>query len=307
MTTSAQLHVGFLAQLLEAQLFVASGVPGVYGRGQVFEDVRTRFDALVTRAGAPDAPEEIHFPPILPRHLLEQSGYLKSFPHLLGSIFSFGGTAADALELNDRASRHQDWSDLQQMTDLVLVPAACYPVYPALAARGPLPLRGLVVDAGASYVFRNEPSSDPARLQMFHQREIVRLGDEQDVIGWRETWMERGVSLLRGLGLEARLDVASDAFFGRAGRMLAASQREQKLKFEVLVPIASVEPTAVTSFNYHQEHFGTAFGLALHDGGIAQTACLGFGLERVTLALFRKHGFDTARWPDATQAALWPT
>ena len=67
------------------------------------------------------------------------------------------------------------------MSDLVLVPAACYPVYPAIAARGPLPPGGVTVDAGGSYVFRSEPSGDPARLQMFHQREIVRIGEPEAV------------------------------------------------------------------------------------------------------------------------------
>ncbi len=67
------------------------------------------------------------------------------------------------------------------MTDLVLTPAACYPVYPAIAARGPLPPGGVTVDAGGAYVFRHEPSGDPARLQMFHQREIVRIGEPETV------------------------------------------------------------------------------------------------------------------------------
>ncbi len=67
------------------------------------------------------------------------------------------------------------------MTDLVLTPAACYPVYPAIAARGRLPAGGVTIDAGGSYVFRHEPSRDPARMQMFHQREIVRIGEPEAV------------------------------------------------------------------------------------------------------------------------------
>ena len=44
--------------------------------------------------------------------------------------------------------------------------------------------------------------------------------------------------------------------------MLAASQRDQKLKFELLVPITSQEkPTACLSFNYHQDHFGSLWGI----------------------------------------------
>jgi hypothetical protein len=36
------------------------------------------------------------------------------------------------------------------------------------------------------------------------------------------------------------VDVANDPFFGRAGRIMASSQRDQGLKFELLVPIESV-------------------------------------------------------------------
>ena len=43
--------------------------------------------------------------------------------------------------------------------------------------------------------------------------------------------------------------------------MLRASQLQQELKFEIQVQIAGDEPTAVASFNYHQEHFAETFGI----------------------------------------------
>jgi seryl-tRNA synthetase len=309
-TTAAQAPAGtaeqqaLLAELLERRLLIETGVAGVYGRGGDFERVREGVAALVTRVGADEQPEQLRFPPVLPRHDLETVGYLKSFPHLAGSIFAFEGTEAEASEQFERACRHEDWSEFQSMSELVLTPAACYPVYPAIAKRGPLPPAGVTVDAGGSYVFRHEPSRDPARLQMFHQREIVRIGEPTVVQQWRERWRDRAVELLGGLGLAVELDVASDPFFGRNGRMLASSQREQQLKFEVLTQIAGAEPTAIASFNYHQEHFSSAYGIELADGGVAHTACLGFGLERVTLALFRNHGFALESWPDEVRREL---
>jgi len=156
-------------------------------------------------------------------------------------------------------------------------------------------------------VFRHEPSQDPARMQMFHQRELVRIGEPEQVESWRDGWRERALELLRALGLQVVFDLASDPFFGRSGRMLAVSQREQQLKFEVLTPIAGPEPTAVASFNYHQDHFASAYGIELAGGGGAHTACLGFGLERITIALLRTHGFDTGAWPDEVRRALWGT
>lgn len=299
-------HQAFLQELIREGHLLPSGEPGLYGRGVVFEEIRNRIDALVTRAGAQDHAETPRFPPVMPKRTLEAAGYLKSFPNLCGSVFSFSGTGAAALELAEVASRNEDWSEYLSATSLVLVPAACYPAYPAIARRGPLPEPGATLDLGGCYVFRHEPSSDPARMQVFHQRELVRIGTAADVLAWRETWMTRAGQILESIGLSPTLAVASDPFFGRGARLLANSQREQRLKFEMLVSIASAEPTAVVSFNFHQEHFGSAFGIRLHDGTTASSACVGFGLERITLALFRAHGTDRRGWPADLRGQLWP-
>jgi seryl-tRNA synthetase len=86
--------------------------------------------------------------------------------------------------------------------------------------------------------------------------------------------------------------------------MMARSQRQQELKFEILVVIAGEEPTAIASFNYHQDHFASVHGITMQDGSTAHTACLGFGLERVTLALLAVHGLDLDAWPGQVRADL---
>jgi seryl-tRNA synthetase len=295
----------FMRDLAAAGHLIESGVPGVYGRGDGFERVRLGFDAKVTAASEEESPEHMTFPPLLPRRQIEEVGYLKSFPHLACTVFAFDGDEEQAAAQEHRAEAHEDWSEYQAMTDLVLKPAACYPVYPAVAARGALAPGGVMVDAGGSYVFRHEPSGDPARLQAFHQREIVRIGEPETVIEWRNRWRDRSLELLRSVGLDAEPDVASDPFFGRSGRLLARSQRAQELKFEVLVPIAGDEKTAVASFNYHQDHFSSVYGIEMDaEDATAHTACLGFGLERITLALLRRHGLDLDVWPVAVREEL---
>jgi seryl-tRNA synthetase len=298
-------QIAFRDELLAAGLILASEVPGLYGRSAIFEDVRARLDALVTTLTADQSAEPLRFPPLLPRRQMEASGYLGSFPHLAGAIFAFEGDEDDARVQAERAATHANWSEFQKMSDLVLAPAACYPVYPAIARRGPLAPGGVVIDTGAAWVFRHEPAEDPARLQMFRMRELVRIGAPDEVLAWRDDARERGVALLHGLGLAVQADRASDPFFGRGGRMLAANQRSSDLKYELLAPIAGPEHTAVVSINYHQDHFGHAHGLVLADGSPAHTGCIGFGEERIVLALFSAHGLDPARWPAKVREQLW--
>jgi seryl-tRNA synthetase len=293
------------ADLFAHGLLIDSGVPGVVGQGAEFVDVLERVDALLTRRAASDRPERMSFPPVMPRQLFGPSGYLRSFPHLAGTVWSFQGSEADALEQADRADRNEDWGARQRMTDVALVPAACHPVYPALASRGPLPAEGVTIDAGAALVFRHEPSADPARLQAFRQRELVRVGTAAAVSAWRDEWRSRGMEVLVDLGLDVMTEEANDPFFGRSGRLLAANQRAQALKFEILARITEPSRTAVASFNYHLDHFAGQHGVTLAGGEPAHTACLGFGLERIVVALLATHGLAPARWPAPVRAMLW--
>jgi seryl-tRNA synthetase len=293
----------FQSDLVKHGLIIPVGVPGAFGRNAVFEDVLARFDELISRIARDDGAEKMLFPPILDRAVFEKSEFLDSFPQLAGSVFSFSGSDAQHKELIERVHERKPWNDLQTMTGVVLIPAACYPVYPSFT--GTLPDDGRLVDM-QNWVFRHEPSPEPTRMQAFRVREFVRVGTPDVVIDWRNMWLERGVKLLTDLGLSARSEAAADPFFGRGGRMLAASQREQKLKFEVVVPVISEEkPTAVCSFNYHQDHFGRIFEIRTKDGEVAQSACLGFGLERVVMALFKAHGFVPKDWPTKVRQQLW--
>jgi len=300
--SAAQLT--YLEELVDAGLLTRTGVHGVYARGPAFERVRLAFDGLVTRTADQESPEPLFFPPLLPREQLETNGYLGSFPHLAGTVFAFEGDEQAAAEQFELATRHEDWSAHQRMTEVVRAPAACYPLYPAVAERGPLPKGGLTLDTGDAYVFRREPSSDPSRMQIFHMREIVRVADRDTVIEWRSGWRSRTDELLRSLGLELQQDVASDPFFGRSGRLLAAQQREQELKWELLAPVSGEKPTAIASSNYHQDHFGHTYDIRTDSGELAHTGCMAFGEERVTLALFSAHGLDTRSWPREAREKL---
>ena len=290
--------------LVDAGLIVPVGVQGAFGRNHVFESVLDGFNAAITRLAKDDHAEYFVFPPVIDRKVLEKTDYMDSFPHLAGTVHSFFGKELDARKLSERIHAGEPWGDAMGITGVTLNPAACYPVYPSFT--GTVPAQGRLVTM-LNWVYRHEPSAEPTRMQSFRVREFVRAGRPSEVVAWRDQWLARGLETLLALGLPARAEVASDPFFGRAGKMLQDGQKEQRLKFEVLIPvISSEEPTAVCSFNYHQEHFGEVFGIRDADGAVAHTACLGFGLERCVMALFRQHGFIVEEWPKAVRDRLWP-
>ncbi|MDE2486227.1 MAG: amino acid--[acyl-carrier-protein] ligase [Alphaproteobacteria bacterium] len=293
-----------LDQMIAAGHLVPTGVDGIYGRSGVFEDVIARFEALVTEVGRDDGAEVLRFPPAVTRSQLETSGYMKSFPQLAGTVHAFCGGDHDHAFLLEKIDRGEDWTKDQVATDVALTPAACYPLYPMLAAQGPLPAGGRLFDV-QSYCFRHEPSTDPCRMQLFRMREYVRAGTPEQVQDFRAMWIERAKSLIAKLELPFDVVPANDPFFGRAGKMMKLSQREQGLKLEMVIPVANTQPTACLSFNYHQDHFGSTWGVRLADGAPAHTGCVGFGLERLALALFKRHGLDPQGWPSGVRGLLW--
>lgn len=284
---------GLRHDLFDAGHLFATGIDGVVGRGAVFEDVLTRLNAVISRWGPKNGAETVHFPPVMNRAHLERNGYLKSFPQLACALHGFACDAQGHITAEDHP------------TDLMMVPSACYPIYPMVAARGPLPDGGALFNIH-SWCFRREPSTDASRLQSFRMHEYVRLGTASDVLGFRETWIREAGKLFDSLYLPFRLDAASDAFFGRGGRLMANDQRERNLKVELLVPITSdTELTACGSFNYAEDHFTEAWQIAMHDGSKAFSGCIGIGMERTVLALFRHHGLDPQRWPASARAILY--
>ena len=292
-----------LAGLKEA-LFLETGVDGVYARTGLYESVVEALAALISRYRPKEA-EVLRFPPVMSRAQLERHGYLKSFPNLLGAVSCLCG---DERHIRGVVTRYvedgEPWTDALSPADLVLAPAACYPVYPLAAARGPVPAAGLTFDVAAD-CFRREPSTDIDRFQSFRMREYVRIGTPEQIQSFRQEWIERATGMADRLGLNYRVDLASDPFFGRGGALAAASQIEQALKFELLVPVRSAEePTACMSFNYHQDHFGLTWDLNTADGSPAHTGCVAFGMDRLAVAMFATHGTDVDAWPAGVREAL---
>jgi seryl-tRNA synthetase len=284
-------------------MFRSMSIDGVYARTGPYEAVITGLADLITRQREP-ATEILRFPPVMSRAHIERHGYLKSFPNLLGCVCGLHGSEQDIRAAANSYYEGKEWTESLAPNDLVLTPAACYPVYPIVASRGYVPNDGLLFDVAAD-CFRREPSKDIDRLQSFRMREYVCIGNARQIVSFRERWMVKAKAIADQLRVPYTVEQASDPFFGRTGQMMAISQFEQCLKFELLVPVRSAEePTACMSFNYHLDHFGTTWGLSDEAGNVCHTGCVAFGMDRLAVALFAVHGFKTNAWPDSVRGLL---
>jgi seryl-tRNA synthetase len=135
----------------------------------------------------------------------------------LGCVCGLQGEESEIHKAVGRSKDGQDWSDALRATDLVLTPAACYPLYPLAASRGAVPTAGLRFDV-ESYCFRSEASFEIDRLRAFRMREYVCMGAPEAVIDFRARWLDRAKDVADRLGLPYRIAPASDPFFGRAPR-----------------------------------------------------------------------------------------
>jgi seryl-tRNA synthetase len=295
---------GFRDELVAAGVLLPLGADGLYGRSADFESVVDGLLGVLAGATAGMGTTRVRFPPVMPRSVFEHTDYLKSFPDLTGSVHTFTGGDRDHARLLAAAEAGEDWSTHLTPADAMLCPAICHPLYPTQT--GELPPGGRLFDV-LGWAFRHEPSVDPGRMQSFRMQEYVFLGTPDEAQAHRDGWIDRGLGILGALGLDVRAEVANDPFFGRLGKMLANNQVDEELKFEVVATVGSSErPTAIMSANCHRDHFTSPFDIEGPGGTEAHSACVGFGIERVTLALFRRHGFDVTRWPADVRAQLWP-
>ncbi|WP_433651517.1 hypothetical protein ACQP2C_02650 [Micromonospora zamorensis] len=238
--------------------------------------------AALAALGSDDV-QQLRTPPVIARDIIEKVGYHRSFPHLLGRVYARTDTGLPA------------------ESDVVLLPAGCYCVYPLFAGVRLAVATELSIEATC---FRQEAEAEVGRLRSFRMREFVRLDTAEHCLSWRDDRLSAAREWLTGLGLETESTVASDPFFGSGNRMMRALQRERELKIELLAEVGPGQVQAIGSGNYHNDQFGRLFAIAGPDGGVAHTACLAFGYERLTLALLHRHGANPHRWPERIRKDL---
>ncbi len=300
MSSDVQLHAIDEQSLIDHGWLTKWNAPGVAGFTGQWESVIDGIQAMITATESVAPIDTLNFPPVIARSVIDTTEYADSFPHLLGTIKTLD--ESEAAQYLHEVGKGTPEDELREVSDVVLVPATCYSLYPLVAEHGSVP-------AGTTYsvmgnCFRAEASTELGRFRSFRMREFVYFGDLDATTAWRDRRADVAVEMFARLGMTAEKELATDPFFRPLQRVMAPSQMEQQLKYELVVPITEDRRIAIASANLHKDHLCHRFEIHGEDGEVATSTCAAFGLERVVLALIAHHGLALDGWPDAVTAEL---
>lgn len=285
---------------LEARGELARFGAGRFALGPLLTRLVSALDREMEGMAAAMAAPPYQFPSLIAAEVLDRCRYLTNFPasltlvsHLredLGTLQEFARTVA----WDGRALRYPGTAAAP--ADTLLSPSVCFHWYHWLHDSVLTAPRSITAK-GKCFRYESSNLSGLERLWDFTMREIVFVGPPDFVLDRRQASIAHAVRLLDALGLRYTVATATDPFFVDSYAVQAAFQQGFELKFELLCPLPYAgRNLAVGSVNYHQDFFGRSFAITASDAP-AHTGCIGFGLERLALAVAAQHGPDPVAWP----------
>lgn len=280
---------------------LAAGLTGLRGPTlKLFRFFEQEFQALAMQFDA----EDNHYPAMIPREILEKVGYLDNFPQHVTFCCHF----PDSLPiLESVASQGSSNGNLLQPglishikePNTVLSPAVCLACYPQQ--------RDIILEPDQiltltmqNRVFRYEGNRfrPLARGWDYTVRDIVFFGGYEALCQLRQQVMDLAMQLCKKLDLSATIEVAHDPFFLQNNRDKALYQRMGEVKYELLLHIPDKsEALAAASFNLHRDFYTSVYNTRQADGQLAESACMGFGIDRWVYGFLSQKGINPADWP----------
>lgn len=241
-------------------------------------------------------------PNIVSAETLNKTGYLKNFPQHVHLLCHLPEDSSRIRQARDQWAKLDDDGRLdhnlaENSSSEVLSPTVCCHVFQAIEGiniEEDAPL--LVTSMNSCYRHEGRSTQGLHRLSEFHMRELVAIGQKQQVSVLRDKYIKLLEQIMISLCLDGIIDNASDPFFFDSVAHKRFFQKNFQLKQEMQVKIDSEQQfSAAGSVNYHQDYFGNCFNIT-SSHQTAWSTCVGFGIDRICYALFSQHGLNPSRW-----------
>lgn len=256
------------------------------------------------------AAEEQHYPVMVPTKLLHDVGYFGNFPQHVTLCSHFPDSLPVLETVSGAAQTSKDvptacFGDHSAAPGHVLTPAVCLPCYSQHRDIDLAPGEVKVLTM-QNHVFRYEANRfrPLSRGWDFSVRDIVFFGSHADLVRLRSEVMEKVMAFCAELDVDVTLELANDPFFLDTGRDKIVYQRMGEVKYELLFNIPHREdPLAVSSFNLHRDFYTSVYNTR-QGGAVADSACMGFGLERWLYGFVTQKGLDPDGWPEKVRQGI---
>lgn len=275
--------------------------PGLFiWREPVSTMLRFLDDMVLARFAKPFGAFEEIYPNCIPVDGLGKANHFSSFPEHLHFLAHLPNDLEVLDTFAENARGVTEWKDVElpgtTRARLVNNPSTCYHCYSARRGSSIEENTALTV-VTKCHRFEAANHKEYGRLLEFSMREVVFLGDPDYVRACRAETLERVERLAKDWTLYGELVASNDPFFTNDYKAKSAQQHRlaMKMEYRMLIPGAA-KHLAMMSSNLHGPTFSKAFGITM-GGRLINTGCLGFGLERLALAILAQHGEDPAAWP----------
>lgn len=284
--------------------FVAAHVvelgPGQYALRGAAAHLRTTLDARLRTLAIAAGAEPWHLPSVeSTADLLRMTGYFTSHPQHVTWGFHlpphFDELHRFAREARDQSLAAPAPSQVQP-TGFILEPFVCHNVYRALRGARLDPAGQVITALGNCYRYEGHRFAPLERQWEFSMREAVLLGPSAQVEASRTRLIELTQALVGELDVDATLEVATDPFFAAEATSLRTFQAMRSTKLELRLAIGGEARVAAASFNLHGTCFTRPMDIRVGDT-LADTACVGWGLERWMAAVVARWGGRVDDWP----------
>lgn len=294
--TDYTLHPNVTEALLERGDISQTGNGKFVYKGQVAKVFRGLDDLFRAWAGEQSAAEEF-FPISVKTETLKRAGYFKTFAQHAFFV--------SPLELSMPALESAQTGDVRphlQSPDWVLSPTVCHHCFESLSDAAHKSHQTITALNQCSR-YEVHDTGGLKRLRHYWMREIIFLrSTPEETQSALDDVLKLTTDLLRSWGISFKVKSASDPFFLDSGTGKRMFQTALLMKRELVLPVEG-KSIACGSFNNHMKTLVEAFDITANDGEIA-SGCVGWGYDRLILALFSQLGPDCENWPEQVRKDL---
>lgn len=266
-------------------------------------------DMIIDQIARPLGFQEFMFPKLIPLEVMQKMpGYLDELPEGMYYVCSpprdpeVFSNFKKRLKLTKKIPSDELKKVLKEPS-YVLAPAQCEPFYEFFSHRlvrlEDLPFKAMD-RSGWTYRWEGGGVEGFIRTQEFRRIELVFIGAPKDVVKIRDEVRDKSIELVKQLGMEWRLLVATPFYLREGGveEDISDSMRVATYDIEVRLPYKE-DWLEILSLNVHRDKFVETFKIKEVKGREVWTGCCGFGTTRWVAGFLAQHGFDQNKWPES--------